>query len=342
MTSLDDILIAGRGHQYQGYVSLVCPFHKSFPIRPSLMAWQDGWFQCLSCGKKGKNDYLLEVLRGRPVRISDADEKTDWIPPTLPTELDKIEKFWGNAHQHVLDDPSLRWYYQLRGVDNVVEIACLGWYNGWATIPIRSIDDATQGVILRAGPHIEKASEGVRFHQPRGQKGMMYCPDWGRLSRSNSVAIVFGMFDALAMATLGIPVVTPTAGKDSFQPKWLDDVWSGSALIIPDQKEEETAYNLRKKLSLFGIHNDVLLLDYPEGIKDPADFLKYGKGKQLEKVMHTYMAEEATCHSKQKSICAPLMSSIQPSTSTSTRSGGTKARRKAIAPRPQSSTTEPS
>ena len=117
----------------------------------------------------------------------------------------------------------------------------------------------------------------------------MYCPNWGLLNRSNKVAIVFGIFDALAIASIGIPVVTPTSGKDSFKPKWLDDVWRGSVIIVPDKKEEATAYKLHKDLSLFGIHNDVLLLDYPSGTKDPADYLRTGKRSQLEKVLHTYI-----------------------------------------------------
>lgn len=286
--TLDDILVAGSGKRYSSYAAIICPFHKSYPIRQSLMAWQDGWFRCMSCGKTGRNEYLLDILRGRPVRIS-ADELTDWSPPTLPTDPIEIDKFCGKAHQTLLNNPGLGWYYQMRGVDDVVEVALLGWYNGWATIPIRSIEGNTQGVILRAGPHIEKANEGVRFHQPRGQKGMMYCPNWGLLSRSDKVVVVFGIFDALAMASIGIPVVTPTAGKDSFKPKWLDDVWSGWVLIVPDKKEEATAYELHKSLSLYGIHNDVLLLDYPESVKDPADYLKAGKRSQLSKIMHTYI-----------------------------------------------------
>jgi hypothetical protein len=207
----------------------------------------------------------------------------------LPTDPIEIDKFCGKAHQALLSNPSLGWYYQMRGVDDVIEMALLGWYNGWATIPIRSPEGTTQGVILRAGPHIEKANDGVRFHQPRGQKGMMYCPNWGLLMRNDKVAIVFGIFDALAMASVGVPVVTPTAGKDSFKPKWLDDVWSGWALIVPDKKEEATAYELRKNLSLYGIQNDVLLLDYPEGTKDPADMLKMLGKDYMMKMLAKYI-----------------------------------------------------
>jgi len=288
MVTLDDLIVAGQGRRYQGYLALVCPFHKSYPIRQSLFAWQDGWFRCASCGKSGRNEYLLDILRGRPVRIS-VDEVTDWVPPTLPTDPAEIDKFCGKAHETLINNPAFAWYYQMRGVEDMIEIALLGWYNGWATIPVRSQEGSIQGVILRAGPHIEQANDGVRFHQPRGQKGMMYCPNWGLLNRSNKAAIVFGIFDALAVASIGIPVVTPTSGKDSFKPKWLDDVWRGSVIIVPDKKEEATAYKLHKDLSLFGIHNDVLLLDYPSGTKDPADYLRMGKRSQLEKVLHTYI-----------------------------------------------------
>src|SRR3990172_8728486 len=69
----------------------------------------------------------------------------------------------------------------------------------------------------------------------------------------------------------------------------VHDVWRGSVIIVPDKKEEATAYKLHKDLSLFGIHNDVLLLDYPSGTKDPADYLRMGKRSQLEKVLHTYI-----------------------------------------------------
>ena len=88
----------------------------------------------------------------------------------------------------------------------------------------------------------------------------------------------FGIFDAISIFDCGFPAGTWIAGK-SVAASALN-FFRGRIIIVPDKDEEPEARHLADQL---GWRGSVLLLDYPEGAKDPNDLLKLGLRKQLIK-----------------------------------------------------------
>ena len=278
--TIDDLPLEG-GRDYGKYVSALCPWHED--STPSLLVYKDGWAICLACGHSGNFYQLYQALQGWKAGVAPKQD-TDWRPPYLPTELEEMENFADDAHR-VLSKyiETLGWYLQERGVDDRIEPCRLGWHNGWITIPVYTRDQKFEGMILRAMPYIQKATN-ARFHQPHGQRGMCYVPNWRTLNESNCIFVVFGMFDALTLSSLQLPVVTTTAGKDSFKVEWMDE-YRKPIIFLPDKGEETTA---AKYVSKLGWRGKLVTLDYPEGMKDPADFASHGMKDALRNQLIGY------------------------------------------------------
>jgi len=160
----------------------------------------------------------------------------------------------------------------------------LGWYDGWTTIPLLTDDDKFDGVVLRAGRDITQAT-GQRWDQPHNQGRKMYVPDWHLFRSCKKIALVFGIFDALALSSLRYGVCTPTCGDQSFDPQWLDRE-RRAIRIFPDFGAEEDAYKLAKKLNY---RTKVVCLSYPARMKDCADFLEHGRRDELDKLLAKYL-----------------------------------------------------
>lgn len=258
---------------YGHYFACRCVFHDD--TRPSLMVYKDGFFRCSACGVSGNFDKLWRKLQGwdisKPVK-----EATSFHTPLLPTTLPELEVVVGEAHEALMKFDTFQWYLKNRGVEGRIEVCQLGWWNSWVTIPVFDEHHALQGVVLRASSAIQHAT-GQRFAQPLGQKGMMYVPDWHLFNHGKAVAVVFGMFDALALSDLRLPVCTSTSGKGSFKAEWLDNVRK-PIYIIPDLGEEDAAMKLAGQL---GWRGNVVRLPYPVDCKDPAGYLETGRRDQL-------------------------------------------------------------
>jgi len=119
---------------------------------------------------------------------------------------------------------------------------------------------------------------------------LMYVPSWRRFEQAETIAVVYGMIDALAISELGYPVVTVTAGKEQFKPEWIwdarEELEQGKCkiVIIPDFKEEATAKELERQLDPYA---KVIQLPYvDDGMRDPADYLVAGK----EQLLHRRLA----------------------------------------------------
>lgn len=273
MTLLDDIEPWVVGH-YTGYVSLRCPFHED--ETPSLLAYESGRFKCMACGEKGQLPYLIARLQGvDPDTVKKTEPKRSIFLPPMD-DLEAVNELSFDAHRVLLDyKPSQTWLKD-RGVASLIDPCCLGIYEGWYTVPIWNYpEEQIGGLMLRAGPSIKKEP---RFIHPDGMKSMPYYPlPECKIDKGAKLFIVYGLFDALTLAALGYHVVTPTMGKDSFQAAWLDGIRK-PIIILPDQGEEETAEKLAAQLDWRG---RVWRLVYPEGIKDPNDFLWKGQKKLL-------------------------------------------------------------
>lgn len=269
--------------QYEGYVSALCPFHDD--KKPSLLVFANDFFSCQACGRTGSHDQLYQALTNSHAKRRINAQPVSWKVPYLPRDLGEMGHLAWSCHNILLKHPDMGWYLENRGIDDMIERARLGWYNGWYTIPLFGRDDdrTVTGLYLRAGPHIEKAS-GLRFAQPPGQKGKLYVPDWRMLERRNTLFIPFGVFDALTLVSLGFAAATALNGKSSFDYRWLD-FWRGRIVIVPDEGEEEEAGKLAAKLSWRG---EVFRLPYPDGCKDPNGYVEKGRGHELEKLLSRY------------------------------------------------------
>ena len=285
--TLDDIRELVPHADYDTYVALVCPMHESVPVRESLLAYaprtkgEKGYFHCQSCGKHGNLEQLYNALQGWVPPGGLGNQHTRYDAPKLPTDIVELEELVIKAHLVLEKHGSqLAWYLEDRGVDWCIGPCELGWFDGWITMPIRDAKQNLEGVMLRASPMVQGTSN-IRFHQPKGQKPLFYIPDRALVERTPRLAVVYGMFDALALATLRLPVVTTTGGKDSFNPDWLSP-FRKPVVVIPDYGEDDTARKLAGKL---GWRGSVCMLPYTDDIHDPADFLKHGKGSELVKIL---------------------------------------------------------
>lgn len=256
------------------YLAGVCPFHED--RKPSLLVFEDNYFQCQACSRRGLHLTLLNALRKGGSKL--LPERVDWCVPPLPQSMSQLRSFVNLSHTVLNENEGLQWYLEKRGVANRIIPNRLGWYNGWYTIPVLSPDAETQGLVIRAGEHIQKAS-GLRFAFPSGQKPMLFVPDWRLFDSADHVYIVYGMFDALALSELRFPVCTTTGGKHTFDPAWVETYRAKRFTIVPDLEEEDTARELARGI---GIRAKLKRLEYPEGMKDPADMLAGGRRVELE------------------------------------------------------------
>lgn len=90
--------------------------------------------------------------------------------------------------------------------------------------------------------------------------------------------VVFGIIDALTINQFRYPVVTSTAGADTFKAEWLDE-FRCPVYVLPDKGEERTAKELVSEMVWRG---HVVQLEYPPDCKDVNDYLIHGKESQLK------------------------------------------------------------
>lgn len=262
-----------RAHDYGRYISGLCPFHED-RTTPSLLVFKDGWFRCLSanCNRHGTWKTLWNKLSGQPIQIK-SERRTYWGTPTIK-DYETLERLCYQSHIDLENFQTWAWYLEMRHLDDAIEVAELGYHRGWYTIPVWDRQHEFVTCVFRSAPHVQERV-GVRYwcnHEP-----VMYVPDWKLLSKPKYIMVVFGMFDALTLNRYRYPVVTSTAGADTFQAGWLDE-WRRPIYILPDKGEERTAKELAGKL---GWRGNVHLLNYPEGCKDANDFLVHNKEKEL-------------------------------------------------------------
>lgn len=265
-----------RVHDYGRYLTALCPFHEEHG-NPSLMIFRDGWFRCLSanCNRNGSWKQLWNKLNGQPIQIH-PETRTMFRSPVPGIEFTGLAELCYQAHIDLGQFSTWQWYMEQRGLEDAIEIAEIGYYRGWYTIPVFDRDHNFVTAVFRAAPHVQEVT-GLRYwcsHKPT-----MYVPDWNLLLHEPKfIVVVFGMLDALTVNKFRYPVVTVTAGANQFDAAWLDE-FRRPIYIIPDKKEESTALKLAGDL---GWRGHVVTLDFPEGCKDVNDYLQQGKSKELE------------------------------------------------------------
>lgn len=270
--TLFDKLDGARWHGR--YFLAKCPFHDD--SKPSLLVFPDGAI-CLGCHRRA----TLEQVYHR-VQNSRREEPKDSGIPRLDLvhwrNMPPLDELAEEAHAFLVDYPEQQDYLRRRGVTEVIDDCTLGWWMGWYTLPVYDEHRIIQGIVLRASPDME-AKTGVRFLVPPGQPPLLYVPDWGLVRRAERAHIVYGMFDALTLRKLRLPVMTVTHGNERTHPAHYER-FRIPLEVTPDKNEEQEA---RLLVSGLGWRGKLRLLDYPPGAKDPNDFSRLGKEADLQR-----------------------------------------------------------
>lgn len=264
MITYDDITSRLEKVQEHGkYASAVCVFHQD--SEPSMLVFKDGWFRCLGCGRHGTWKTLWNKLSGQPVQVV-PEKRTSFGGPPLREGMG-LEEICYEAHTDLMQFPSLQWYMEMRGLAGRIETNEIGYTRGWYSFPVRDRDGVFQTAVFRAAPHVQEVS-GIRYWCK--SRPLPYVPDWYLYYTSSVVFVVYGILDALTLSELRFPVITSTAGNNTFDPTWLDEKRS-KIVVIPDKGEEEQALRLANKL---GWRGTTKRLDFPPGVKDANGFLE--------------------------------------------------------------------
>ena len=265
--------------EYERYISGLCPFHSD--TSPSLLIFKDGWFRCLACNVNGSWKTLWNKLNGSSFVVH-REEHTNWSGPRVHP-LDAEEVCY-QAHIDLMNYPSFGWYLEMRGIESMIEPCELGYYKGWYTIPVRDEEGNFVHAVYRSAPHVQDATK-IRYWckgKPR-----MYVPDWNLFNRKDYIVVVFGIFDAITLAMLRHPVATSSHGKDSFQAEWISKYYK-NVYIIPDEGEYTTALKLSKG---FDWRGNIIRIDYPRGMDDPASFAKERRLDELNEILVSNIKE---------------------------------------------------
>ena len=278
------------------YFSTWCPLHDDVEV-PSLMVYKgdaldvhdrshSGYWKCLAgCGVGGLDVLWRRItFPGAARRYKTTPATVEWKRPYIPMEHEAMEKLAVTAHIILKRYPDLGWYIEDRGVSDMIDPCNLGYHNGWITIPVYDRQGEIETLMMRATPPIEKASK-IRFHSPNESHPHVYVPNWKAFDKAKKVAVVFGMFDALTMADLVIPAITPTHGNDTLDVTWLPR--DKKYVIIPDAKPNEvkSAESIATRMKVVGIRYKLARLPYEDGIKDPNGWLEKGRRQDLERAL---------------------------------------------------------
>lgn len=252
---------------------LLCPYHDD--TNPSLAVYEDSsTFVCYSCGAKGSASTLLGALEGGPAShvapprsaTGSFQQRPQWTWPLDEYVIERAEALGSAAAQSA----GAISYLESRGISDVANLYGLGYDNGWIIFPVVDRVARVQGVVARALPYRERQT-AMRYDVPPDQGPLMYVPDWRAAEDAPEIYIAFGIIDSISLDMVGIPTVSPTLGKKSFNPDWLA-YHDRSIFVIPDRDEEATAYDLAARLDWRG---RVLRLRYPTDCGDPNDILAH-------------------------------------------------------------------
>lgn len=270
------------GNPWHGhYASVVCVFHQSFPVRPSLFIYPD-WFVCKSCGIEGPLEKLEQLLSGvKTPYKSDEDVIVNELPQfkKYRTEYGGYRSAVAFAYLTGQEYPILMKYLQSRKLGDVIRKAKIGYIEGWLSFPVYDSDGIFVDWVLRATPAIQTTSKYVcRPRRNKTEGFSLYSIDWKRINDAKAIYIPFGLLDMLTLDLCGLATATGLTGK-TYQALWFDQIRK-KIYLIPDAGEEDAAHKLKRQL---GWRASVLLLDYPNECKDVNDILmKYDVPKVLD------------------------------------------------------------
>lgn len=239
---------------------------------PSLMVHEDS-FRCLTCGKSGSLTYLDKTLGSRFMMTRSQPSRSNVLPRWRKWEerWGSIEGIANHAHTSLLKFPQFQSYFKKRQLESFIDLGHFGYIDGWLLFPAFSQRMEIVDIVIRAGT----SKSGVRYVLLRGDTAgaaHLYSPRWDRVLQSEVVYVVYGIIDAWAMESIGLPCVTGCTGK-SLSADLLKPL-NKKFIIVPDDGEEREAHLLANKL---GWRADVKRLKYDDDCKDPDGIrIKFG------------------------------------------------------------------
>lgn len=243
------------------YIKLLCPFHDDRKT-PSLLCYPD-FFICKGCDEQGSLHKLANQLRQGQGRPPLERHERNFLPAY--EQLDDLLLLWRRSQTIAQRTQACANYLRKRGLKpDRARYLGLGWWSGWLTMPVLEPTGSFRGLVLRAG-----GQQKQRFLMPVRQPAMLYVPDWTLYFSEPCLFLVFGMLDAISVASLGFAAVTTTAGKDSFDPSWLRD-YRKPIFVWPDRGEEETGRALAQHFDWRGRE---MGWHWYNDTKDPNDLL---------------------------------------------------------------------
>lgn len=275
MALYDTLLDKLEGKEYSNYFVSCCVFHDDHS--PSMFVYEDGWFRCAACGKKGTIVYLDKFL-GSHHRATLTRSQS--VPTVLPQwrrweeKYGSLEGIVNYAHQTLLRYKRFRSFFKKRQIDSFIEQGYLGYLDSWALFPVYNIQRKLVDVVVRS-----IATNSVRYvvHPMVGEQHRpLYIPNVDRVLKSGTVYVTFGIIDAISLELIGLPAVTGITGK-SLSVETLKPLGK-KLIIIPDDGEEKEAYLLANRL---GWRASVKKLKYPDDVKDPDEYRRKFGNTQL-------------------------------------------------------------
>ena len=275
LATQDNLFDKLEGAVWHGrYFLAKCPFHDD--TKPSLLVFPDGAI-CLGCHRKATLAQVYYRIQNHRRWETSKDSGIPRLDLVNWKNMPPLDELAEEAHSFLVNYPEQQDYLQQRGVAELIDDCTLGWWLGWYTVPLYDEHHVPIGIVLRASPAVE-AKTGARFLIPPSQPPLLYVPDWGLVKRAQKARIVYGVFDALTLRKLRLPVMTVVPGGTHRTHAEHYDAFRIPLEVVPDQGEEETA---RLLVAGLGWRGKLRRLDYPPGAKDPNDFSRLGKEADL-------------------------------------------------------------
>jgi hypothetical protein len=258
--------------EYDTYFTVACLFPEHEDHNPSMLIYEDGFFNCMGCSKVGHISELLKLESNAyfaaerlAMRAHNGSRYIDVPRFTDPEKFAYESYYWAQ-------DQGIDWYWKSirKMTDRMINQYLLGHRDGWNVIPIRTMNWEISGVIFRASPwRVEQGDP--RYMIPAKQKPMLFVPRPDLVREADELFIVFGLIDAIVVASMGYPVVTTSGnGQKSFDPEWVKS-FRKPIYILPDAGAQEwsSAVDLSRKIGNWAEPRE---LYYWGRLKDPADY----------------------------------------------------------------------
>jgi len=255
MNILKQVETKFNGIAYSNYIMIICPIHGGDNYN---MVVHEDWAHCYSCGKNLSTKSLLASGNSYlPVRTTQKKSRfrnpfTKWMRnETLAKALEIAWKSNNCRPSH---------YLSQRGInpDHQKKLG-LGNRDNWYTVPIRDQEGEIIGATARAS---ETNNSPAKYVNVSGQNPhMLYVPRWDLYS--DTLHLTYGIFDAVSLSLMGYFSASTTTGQ-SLNPEALS-WYRGKIIILPDRREEDSAYNLKY---LLGTRGQVIIVKWNVNEKD--------------------------------------------------------------------------